>query len=255
MDCTRDVYTSAAGPQHLQVWRPACHQGTARLDCQDWTLMCENDIPATSPQGGDEHYELPEADHCYVQVGDVVGWYSSGTDTISFDNNCAADAATGASAAECDGHVLWHTGPHPGLHGALHFESKGNRLYSIRASVKYCVNCALTLPFDSAAAATVPPPPPTCGASGNLFGQVRRPHRRRASSRPFSRCPHRNARASPASSGAGLTPSLARSPCPAATAWTRRASASSATRSSTAGPRTATSTPPTSTSTRCAPHP
>ena len=117
-----DVFTGRAGSQNLQVWRPV----TERDGEETFKLICENLVTAHS-EGIDFHFQLPESEHCYVQRGDVIGWFHKNQGVTDYDGG---------------GHdVKWHYGDHPGIGGQLTFDAGGARTYSVAATVRYCQNC------------------------------------------------------------------------------------------------------------------
>jgi hypothetical protein len=121
-----DIFTGREGAQRVQVWRPV----TDGAD-NTFQLICENLISAPSPHV-DLSFMLPESEHCFFQLGDVIGWYHTAQGVTDYDNA---------------GHdVHWHYGDHPGIGGQVTFDGGGARTYSIAATVAYCTQCDGVLP-------------------------------------------------------------------------------------------------------------
>ena len=124
----------------LQVWRPAAGQvGSTQLFGQtieaphEYTLICETPVHAETAEL-DYHYEIPAAEQCGVQSGDVIGWYHQGQGVVDYTmgRNDPSEVDT----------IRWHYGDHPGVGRVVDFDgcatcqgrTQDERVYSIRAT-------------------------------------------------------------------------------------------------------------------------
>ena len=77
-----DIFVGRPGRTQLQVWRPQ-GAGFGGAAATTYMLVCSNEIDAVT-RGIDMHHDVPAAEHCLVQQGDVIGWTHQGIGIVDF---------------------------------------------------------------------------------------------------------------------------------------------------------------------------